>query len=232
MQHKSWPSQLFILSNEVLDAIPPKEVIATAHIMNELGIFKTPYNKFAVMFKGRHFLKADKEGWMKEEGMTVEEADKLIWDADFKLHFDSENPVQFWQRSRHSQSWVQGNMQVDNLFKLSAYVMRALIVVLATRNIVKTTKERKALALGIGAKKAAYRYTTTITLGQLEMPDGSPFPSGATKRPHLRRGHKRNQKFGPGYQFIRPIFVPPVFINRDKEWTPSDLARDHYNVSP
>ncbi len=41
------------------------------------------------------------------------------------------------------------------------------------------------------------------------------------KRPHLRRGHARRQRYGPGRTLIRDKWIEPVFVNGSK-WKPGD----------
>ena len=42
--------------------------------------------------------------------------------------------------------------------------------------------------------------------------------TGGPVRPHLRRGHIRNQPHGPGNSEVRRIFIQPMFINADQGW--------------
>lgn len=50
---------------------------------------------------------------------------------------------------------------------------------------------------------------------------------GRRVRPHLRRGHVRRQHYGPGREFIRQVFIEPVFVNADEGWI---AERTAYNV--
>ena len=42
--------------------------------------------------------------------------------------------------------------------------------------------------------------------------------SHSSPRPHLRRGHIRNQHYGEGNKEIKKIFIQPVFVNADEGW--------------
>jgi hypothetical protein len=118
----------------------------------------------------------------------------------------------------------------------AAFVLsRILVVLLATRNAVKTRTKDKLLALGIGRK--SHRplsnqkplYTTTITLPAGEAiykADGT--PTGKTRAPHLRRGHVRQQPYGPRRAFIRTVFIQPCFVNADPSYVSTRVA---YNTS-
>jgi hypothetical protein len=93
---------------------------------------------------------------------------------------------------------------------------------------VRTTRESKAAKLGIGKKK--YAYTTTLSLGRVEEEEGREGEGtgfGGSKRPHLRRGHKRSQRYGPRNAFVKEIMVPPVFVNG---YAGALDERSHYNV--
>lgn len=106
------------------------------------------------------------------------------------------------------------------------YAYCVLLVLLATRNVIRETVVNKAAKLGIG--KNRYPYTTTLKLGTIEQSVGNGAP-GSPRRPHLRRGHIRNQKYGPGFEFTRLKWIEPVFVNAAEGWV--ENARTAYNVS-
>lgn len=111
------------------------------------------------------------------------------------------------------------------------FVANLLIVLLGTRNAVKTTQHHKCAKLGIGKARDRYEYVTTITLPK-EMDnsaDGAEAVRPGQKRaPHLRRGHIRNQRHGPKYAFVKSVWIEPMFIHADAEWV---SKRDRYNIS-
>lgn len=110
-------------------------------------------------------------------------------------------------------------------------IRKILIVLLATRNITKERTKDKLLSMGIGTKKNNYRplYTTTLTLPRaVTKDDGQPASVGAMKRPHLRRGHIRHQKYGPKLAFTKLIWIEPCFINADEDFV---STRSAYNTS-
>ena len=47
-------------------------------------------------------------------------------------------------------------------------------------------------------------------------------------RPHLRRGHLRNQRIGEGRKEVKQIFIQPVFVNADDGWI--ENQRKEYRV--
>jgi hypothetical protein len=99
-------------------------------------------------------------------------------------------------------------------------------VLLATRNVTREVKTSKLAKLGIG--KNSYSKTTTLRIGNVTELQGSEAGIGVNRRPHLRRGHIRRQKYGPGFQFEKKIFVQAVFVNADEDWI---AERTAYNVS-
>lgn len=110
-------------------------------------------------------------------------------------------------------------------------IRKILIVLLATRNIVKERTKDKLLSMGIGAKKNNYRplYTTTLSLPKtVTRDDGQPANVGVSRRPHLRRGHIRHQKYGPRLAFTKLIWIQPCFINADEDFV---STRSAYNTS-
>lgn len=110
-------------------------------------------------------------------------------------------------------------------------IRKILIVLLATRNIVKERTKDKLLSMGIGARKNNYRplYTTTLTLPKTRVrDDGQPANVGVSMRPHLRRGHIRHQKYGPKRAFTKLIWIEPCFVNADEDFV---STRSAYNTS-
>lgn len=156
-------------------------------------------------------------------------------DHEVRFRFLNEKPLCGWIKYPSGQWSPMGWWDDDDHGKgktQAGYALRKiLIVLLGTKNIVKTRTKDKLLSMGIGTKKNNHRplYTTTITLPRPEhMETEGPHIPGLSKRPHLRRGHKRNQKYGPKLQFVKPIWIEPVFINADEDFV---SARTAYNTS-
>jgi hypothetical protein len=107
-----------------------------------------------------------------------------------------------------------------------------LIVLLATRNAIKTRTKDKLLALGIGKRKLRNNnkplYTTTITVPALPAPKVAGKPTGRTVAAHLRRGHKRDQRWGPRLQFVKAVWIAPCFVNADDTYISTRVA---YNTN-
>lgn len=107
---------------------------------------------------------------------------------------------------------------------------RLLLVLLATRNVVKTVTVDKLAKAGIGRDKR-HVHTTHIAIGQLvntDVRERAAAPSGGMQLPQLRRGHTRRQHYGPRNQFEKMIFIEPYFTHVDQQFMND---RQAYNVS-
>lgn len=239
----SWPLQAFILSKEFFDSVSFEEVNATFHEMREAGIARPPYEEFDVIVpiskivrlvdhKGNELRMAE-----DEPGTTLRIRFKGFEPPASAKHFQ-------WLFTRKGKTvdlleWVLGEAktrgfflgipELDSWAGTSAMVWQLIIVLLATRNIVKETKENKLLKLGIGSKEKN-RYTTTLHIGRITESTESK-PSGRELRPHLRRGHVRRQHYGPHNELVKMVFIEPVFVNADKGWiaerTAYNLIKEH-----
>lgn len=103
----------------------------------------------------------------------------------------------------------------------TSMVRDALVVILASKGIIKETREHKLAALGVG-KPSRFSATTTIRLTtRLQVGNATESPSHRPSRPHLRRGHIRSQHYGKGNAQVKDIWIAPVFVNADKEFIAS-----------
>lgn len=120
--------------------------------------------------------------------------------------------------------------QYSSLKRLSTAVFYLLVVLLATKNVEKKEVINRKLAAGKFNRSKAYRkdypITTTLTIGKITENHES-VGTGSTVRPHLRRGHIRNQHYGPNNEMTKKIFIQPVFVNADEGWVAN---REAYNV--
>lgn len=228
----TWPQQCFVLGAEVIDAVSFEELDATWADMEEVGVAKPPFESFDLVVP-----------WHKI--IRLQDADGKVYPAPQAV--DRELRVRYFNGGKQCH-WLMcvGKLQVDLIKEIkeitkgfgglppdetswadsAGNLLRLLIVVLATKNVVKERKECKMVKLGIGAKHRN-RYTTTIKLGRItEATEGE--GTGTERRPHLRRGHVRRQHHGPNNELVKLIFIEPVFVNADKGWI---AERTAYNVS-
>jgi hypothetical protein len=251
-------NQLFVISGETWDALSKEEVLATAKAMVEMGIFKLPYPMVDIwvgacnsigwnLMKAIHEAGETMEGLRKdvERGLFELNEDETLYKPtansgfvfefcnvvlgqdklDCAMHATPKTLSGQYYKCRSTppvRDWDCG--------QFSAYLCAALIVLLGTRNAVKNTRENKLAKFGIGKKlDSKYRYVTTISLPRpADMENDEDHPPGATKRPHLRRGHVRRQHYGPKNSLVKLKWIEPVFVNADPAWVDT---RERYNVS-
>lgn len=231
-----FPRQCFAISDEIYKAVSLEEVRATFADMEELGIAKPPYPEFDVLTKSRNvFRPADGAPW-KIEDERFQHSDvifrfngpKLI-DALFDWNL-GKGPLSLLDRHLlEGINRAEFGRFIHNIMDHSEGMYKLILVLLATRNVEKATATNKLAKMGIGKNKDRHWYTTTLKIGRVtETVYEKGEAHGGTVRPHLRRGHKRNQRWGPGFQFTRVIFIEPMFINADENFV---SARTAYNVS-
>lgn len=216
--------ELFLIPAETIMVLSEDEMLATYANMEDLGIAKLPYPTLDIGIPAGMLLR------LKEKPSVTDFAG---WQLKFRYINEKFSTGLLINPTRDSFDLeiLLGEAAVKNAADLARVI---LIVLLATRNAIKTRSKDKMLSAGVSiAKKNCWRpiYTTTITVPRY-LPDattgeGAVVP-GAPKRPHLRRGHKRNQKYGPKLQFVKLIWIEPVFINADEKFVSSRAA---YNAS-
>lgn len=246
--------QLFILDDRVWDSMSFDDVANTIDDMREMDIAHPPVQYFDVMTKLyvvdriQDFLDPKND---QQIGKYFPNKN-MIWRFSFQDDL-SKVIFQMLQSFDNEKTWVDFlenyyRKEVENRKDLtkeekieeiaetqfwinlvSPWVLAYLLVALAAKNSVKTVKENKLMKLGIGKKnqKNKYRYTTTITIGEITETEGTGEGGGWKVRPHLRRGHIREQRFGPNRQYSKKVFIQPVFVNASEDFINSRRA---YNV--
>lgn len=246
--------QLFILDDQVWDSMTFEDVQATINDMRELDIAKPPCQYFDIMTKARA-VELIQNNYGQEDEKLGEKfyKDDVIFrftlsddleevSSDLLIVFPNKRePLSFIQdlfretgpystlsEERQREEYIQTK---DWIMATGGWVLSYLLVALAAKNSVKTSKQNKLAKLGIGKKnvKNSYAYTTTISIGKIteteKVGDGS--KGGWTVRPHLRRGHIREQRFGPNNQYSKKVFIQPVFVNAAEGFVNNRAA---YNV--
>lgn len=235
-----FPRQAFFISHEVFKAISPEEVEATYKDMVELGIANPPYPDYDLILSSSDIYKMEEDRFA---GRPFDEDDFGKSTTILRFHDETLTDALFdWNQGRPPFSLIDPASQIavgvnqgawerfrDNLRTHSQLYRRMFIVLLATKNIVKETKVNKLAKLGIG-KKDRHWYTTTLKIGTIKetVRTAPGAPTGREIRPHLRRGHKRKQRFGPRNEFYKFIWIEPTFVNADEDFI---STRTGYNVS-
>jgi hypothetical protein len=232
--------QLFIIDDEIWQNSSLDEVCATAEDMQELGIFRPPCEHFEVLIRASfalHIVQPDDGESFGNE--TIEHHQKTIYRIEYKTDL-SENweqnlNAELGVKDKTTGEWVGLNWAISKalikgritkqeaelhekqLANTVNFVLYLLIVALATRNVVRKNKPSRMAKQGISASrlKKDYDYTTTLTIGKVEGAEreGGGDTGGWKVRPHLRRGHIREQKYGPSNMMSKKVFIQPVFVN-------------------
>lgn len=245
------PLQLFRIPKDVFDAVPLGEINQTYLDMYSLGIAHPPFENFAVEVKAETLLGISL--YLASEGAkdVIEAKVKAALEIDmphkylFKITalkeqeffsfvllkvFDDGQVVNVGELVSRIKDKEHQQKQQDLTNKMAKCIHMTLIVLLATKNIEKNEIRNKQMMAGKfnGAQvyRKDYPITTTLTIGKITENHES-VGTGSTVRPHLRRGHIRNQHYGPNNEMTKKIFIQPVFVNADEGWVAN---REAYNV--
>lgn len=246
-------NQLFRISIDIVKSTTVEDVVDTFFDMQDMGLTKPPFEKFAVELSAPAF-RLSMEKFSAYYDTKLDHAFKSLGQNNFRVIV----PFEKYPTSEDTTSniiiihddgkvvdlkeklntaLISGSINRDlynetaeSAMEFSGDIYKLLVVLLATKNLVKNTIVDKDLARGKFNKSKAYRkdypITTTITIGQISETHTSGH-GGGTVRPHLRRGHIRTQKYGPKYELSKKIFIEPVFVNADEGWI---AERRAYNV--
>lgn len=235
--------QLFILPSEIWDAVTKEDVKSTTDDMIEMDIFFPPVKYFDIhtMITPRKIV-----DWFYENKipMKVEDPDQSfsyrvrydfdddmvhyswLWGIEYdnKFTYMTLDDPRFLKaaKSRSIESGMPFENYMDNMEAQLRTVQQMLFVTLVTalvaKNATKEVQQIKKYGAKSRKKPKQYSYITTIKIGKISETNRLQEGSGSTVRPHLRRGHIRNQHFGEGNKEIKKIFIQPVFVNADEGW--------------
>jgi hypothetical protein len=113
--------------------------------------------------------------------------------------------------------------------RMAGHYVITLVVLLATKNASKTTEKIKKHGPKSRKRPREYDYITTIKIGKITETQRGDGDGQSSVRPHLRRGHIRNQRVGKGLSEVKPIFIQPCFINADESWI--NNQRKEYRIA-
>ena len=233
--------ELFILDEKAVSALHIDEIKETFKAMEEAGVSNPPVNHLILAYDPKIYKSSFLKGYVDEH--IVEKVDKALsmapneyvalevcFISNPNIAYDSNSfvPLDYWS-FRHA--WINRKtykfkvqlkevpQEHQEVFKL---FVKTLLVLLVTKNAEKDRVENKPNSSSAKARNASkhFGYTTTIRIGKIteNCKSGG---TGSPMRPHLRRGHVRNQPYGEGRREIKQIFIAPVFINADKEYVES-----------
>jgi hypothetical protein len=224
------PMPLFRLTGEVMDTLTEEEISETLKAMVECGIFATPFRQFAVEIKNLEKIYANNK--------DIENADILdvVPECKYTLYYQF-NDVKFQEFTCITQIKYTNGQTIlavprymppgsyEIIQKMENYVVACLVALLATRNAEKKTIENDVRSKNHQSREDAKRKftsTTVIKIGAITETLEGHGNSGRRTRPHLRRGHVRNQRHGEGRMEVKKVFIAPVFVNADRGWVDTD----------
>jgi hypothetical protein len=228
-------SQLFRLSKEVWKSLTYDDIIETARAMLEVKIFNPPYRKFEI--------ECPKEAFLVFADTYT---DELLGPLDTAIfYYDLGNYKQnryfkirlygMFNNVSHgmtAEPWNTPNEELREAFHdFYLFVFSALLVVLASKNVVKTqvVNDKKSKSHKQREDSKSYETTTTIKVGKVtEYIGNKPEGSGRTVKAHLRRGHVKGVRIGEGRKDIKKVFIQPCFVNADRDWVAE--PRKNYKV--
>lgn len=239
--------ELFLVSKEVLDACKPSEVHPSYKDMMELGIANLPYHEVDIGMNVHVYGDTTIHVVHFANAPAIEKDNVLLnylFESEIKFRYRDgkcyevllkpDCPMCRERRIAHKHEWLdilKVKKYDPGYFDEAEKIKMLLVVLLASKNIVKTRTKDKLVALGIGRGKRNNHqpiYTTTLSLPTLSRLGESKETLGVTLRPHLRRGHIRRQKYGPGCEFTKSIWIEPCFVNADENFV---SERSAYNAS-
>ena len=229
--------QLFIIADEIWQNSSIDEIDATVEDMQAMDIFYPPCRHFEVVvsaeitlhmledfkFSSPKYIDYYKNNHYRVEVEILQDenwSSNCIAELTHKLMETGEWVGANWLANKN---FIEGvitkeryEMRRSEIASTTSHIIRVLLVALATKNIVRKNGPSRMAKQVIKptAIKRDYEYTTTLTIGKVVGSERTEGDTGGWKvRPHLRRGHIREQRYGPNNQLLKKVFIQPVFVN-------------------
>ena len=241
--------QLFVFSRQIWDTFDFDTTLDTYEDMESLGIHQPPFDEFVIQTSAYDFTKmlARVFDWSKKSTSSQFINDLLKDDAelrkglnyDFYIHYE----LDFDDELIHT-PFIKTNGKfypieavfdhdeegTDLVEALCSVLHQALIVFLATKNVVKKDVLNTPQSPSHKSREDSKHFsmTTTLKIGAITETFRSENGDHKSVRPHLRRGHIRTQRYGKNYSEEKKIFIQPVFVNADDGWI---ADRKNYQVT-
>lgn len=198
-----------------------EDVLATYKDLVDLGLAKLPYAEcaFQVDSTAEDFARAG----LPSEDKGGERSTRFYYRNNnlipHKAEFRGQSTGGVWKDID-----LTGFMQDEAQAAIVHLNTALFLVILATKGIVKDRQKNKLASLGIGKDKR-FRYITTLRPSVAYAPQQAGDGTRKAPRPHLRRGHIRNQRHGEGNAMVKRIWIEPCLVAGD-----APDQRDHYEV--
>ena len=216
-------SHLFRIEEKIWDSVDYITILDTAAALEKAGLDQPPYATFDIQATLNHKIMARLfSNWNAHIGPPTKT-------LAFRYKYENN---QLTSRLKFNDTWFDrggierlckvGKINSDELCgeieRISSFLIHTLFALLATKNAEKTTEKVKKHGPKSRKRPREYDYITNIRIGKITETCRSEGDGCSAVRPHLRRGHIRNQRVGKGLSEIKPIFIAPCFINADENW--------------
>jgi len=217
-------THLFRIEEKIWDSVDYDTILDTATALEKAGLDQPPYAVFDIQATLNHKIMARLfSGWDK----FITRAHPPARTFTFRYEYDKENN-HLTTRLKINESWLD-RQNIEKICKLSSFLNHTLFALLATKNASKTTEKIKKHGPKSRKRPREYDYITTIKIGKITETQRGDGDGHSSVRPHLRRGHIRNQRVGKGLSEVKPIFIQPCFINADESWI--NNQRKEYRIA-
>lgn len=231
-------THLFTINNTVWKGVDRETVFKTAEALHQMKLFRFPFPTFDVQVhlneKATQIFFEDNSYGAPIKTYTFRfittNADTNEYTYHVKLDdiFLPREEIEYLC-AMQGESFEKAEAIVKGLNYLSMNTITLLVVLLATKNADKVTEAVKKHGPKSRKRPRAYDYITTIKIGKITETMRSDGDGQGSVRPHLRRGHIRNQRVGKGLEEVKPIFISPVFVNADEGWI--NNQRKEYRIA-
>jgi len=229
-------THLFKIEEKIWDSVDYAVIMDTVTALEKAGLAQPPYAVFDIQATLNHKIMA--RLFSKWNVRT----DPPTRTFTFRYEYDKENN-HLTIRLKVDEAWLdrQGIEKLckDNFINsaefrgeleyIGSFLCDTLYALLATKNATKTTEKIKTHGPKSRKRPREYDYITTIKIGKITETCRSEGDGQSSVRPHLRRGHIRNQRVGKGLTEVKPIFIQPCFINADENWIKNQ--RKEYRIA-
>jgi hypothetical protein len=236
--------ELFIIDAKAVEAVTSADVLDTFKAMRKVGIAHPPTEHFIIAFDvnifSSNFFYWEKDKQYSPETQKLRSIVENYKDCslgielqfspgeDYSTHPDRGGDKIYFRCRRFYINIKTFKILSEPVIPeekekiLFQCIYQTLVVLLSTKNAQKDRVQNKSTSASSRTRNASknFAYTTTIRIGKITE-NCSSGGTGSPMRPHLRRGHVRNQPYGEGRREIKQIFIAPVFINADKEYVES-----------
>ena len=217
-------THLFRIEEKIWDSVDYDTILDTATALEKAGLNQPPYAVFDIQATLNHKIMARLfSGWDK----FITRAHPPARTFTFRYEYDKENN-HLTTRLKINESWLD-RQNIEKICKLSSFLNHTLFALLATKNASKTTEKIKKHGPKSRKRPREYDYITTMKIGKITETQRGDGDGQSSVRPHLRRGHIRNQRVGKGLSEVKPIFIQPCFINADESWI--NNQRKEYRIA-